>query len=180
MQLYLNPSVKDVQIAALTALAIGIHVLESVIPSPLPGIKPGFANIITLIAFASYGFEVAAWVAILRVLVGSLIIGTFFSPTFVLSLGGAIASILILWIISNVKRVELSLFSIAILMAIAHMFTQFVVVYWFFIPHSAMLNILPVILTAALIFGAINGVIATKVDDKLKLMKNELPVKVNE
>jgi len=168
MQLRLNPSVKDCQIAALTALAIGIHVLESVLPSPMPGIKPGFANIVTLIAFASYGFEVAAWVSLLRVLVGSLIIGTFLSPTFVLSFSGAVASILMLWVITKWQWLNLSLFGIALLMAMAHMLAQFVVVYWIFIPHSVMLNILPVMLLIAMIFGVLNGIIAQKVNEKLK------------
>ena len=168
MQLHLNPSVKDSQIAALAALAIGIHVLESVLPSPLPGIKPGFANIITLIAFAKYGLGAAAWVSVLRVLVGSLIIGTFLSPTFVLSLSGAVASIAVLWFVTVIKKIEISLFGIAILMAMAHMFTQFIVVYFLFIPHDALINILPIMLTAALVFGAFNGMIATKVYEKLK------------
>jgi len=170
MQLHLNPSVKDTQIAALAALAIGIHVLESVLPSPLPGIKPGFANIITLIAYATYGLEVAAWVSVFRVLVSSLIVGTFLSPTFVLSLSGALASILTLWLVmvlAKLKKIEISLFGLAILMAMAHMLAQFVVVYYFFIPHNAMINILPIMILAALIFGSLNGVIANKVYEKL-------------
>lgn len=168
MQLHLTPTLKDSQIAVLAALAIGIHVLESVLPSPIPGVKPGFANIITLIAFALYGLEVAAWVSILRVLVGSLIVGTFLSPTFVLSLSGALASLIVLWLLTRIKRVEWSLFSLAIMMAMAHMSAQFLVVYWVFIPHAAMIKLLPIMLTAALIFGALNGVIATKVNEKLK------------
>ena len=168
MQLRLSPSVKDSQIAALAALAIGIHVLESVLPSPLPGIKPGFANIITLIAFAKYGLEAAAWVSVLRVLVGSLIIGTFLSPTFILSLSGALASIAVLWLVTKLKKIEISLFGIAVLMAMAHMFAQFVVVYWLFIPHDALINILPIMLSAAVLFGVFNGMIATKVYEKLK------------
>ncbi|MGD9000355.1 MAG: Gx transporter family protein, partial [Granulosicoccaceae bacterium] len=40
-----NISDEDQRIARLAALAIVIHVAESALPSPLPGIKPGFANI---------------------------------------------------------------------------------------------------------------------------------------
>jgi len=172
MQLHLTPTRKDAQIAVLAALAIGIHVLESILPSPLPGIKPGFANIITLIAFAIYGIEVAVWVGILRVLVGSLIVGTFLSPTFVLSLSGALASLFILWFVMQLShkcpKVKISLFGIAILMAMAHMLAQFLMVYWLFIPHAALIKLLPIMLTAALIFGAFNGLVATKVYEKLK------------
>ncbi|HFE39241.1 MAG TPA: Gx transporter family protein [Gammaproteobacteria bacterium] len=167
MHLQLTPSAKDHQVAALAALAIGIHVLESVLPSPLPGVKPGFANIITLIAYACYGFEIAAWVSVLRVLVGSLIVGTFLSPTFVLSFSGAVASMLVLWLLTEVKLFKLSLFGIAILMAMAHMFAQLIMVYWLFIPHEAIFKLLPILLTASLVFGLLNGVIASKVYEKL-------------
>lgn len=168
MQLQIKPSVKDYQIAALAALAISIHVLESVLPSPLPGIKPGFANIITLVAFTCWGLEVAMWVAILRVLVGSLIVGTFLSPTFVLSFSGALASVFTLVLFTKYSRWNISVFGLALIMAMAHMLTQFFVVYWFFIPHVAMMNLLPILLTAALIFGVINGIIASKVKEKLQ------------
>lgn len=40
---------RDRAIAALAAIAIGIQILEAAIPSPVPGIKPGLANIVTLI-----------------------------------------------------------------------------------------------------------------------------------
>ena len=84
---------QDHRIAWLTALAITIHIAESALPSPLPGIKPGLANVVTIVALVQYGWGTAAWVALLRVLIGSLLIGTFLSPTFLLSLAGAVASI---------------------------------------------------------------------------------------
>ncbi|MDH3325298.1 MAG: Gx transporter family protein [Gammaproteobacteria bacterium] len=167
MLLKITPDREDVVIARFAALAIGIHVLESLLPSPVPGIKPGFANIITLLVFMAYGFSAASWVSILRVVVGSLIVGTFLSPTFVLSFSGAIVSLLMLYWCDRFNRLfavdKLSIFSLAILMSMAHMATQFLIVYVFFIPHKALLDILPVMMTAALVFGAINGVIARKV-----------------
>ena len=168
MQLHLKASVEDYQVAKLAALAIGIHVLESVIPSPLPGVKPGLANIVTLIVFALYGVRIATWVALLRVFVGSLIIGTFLSPTFVLSFSGAVAGIAVLGIYNRMQWQGLSLFGIAILMSLAHMTAQLFMVYWFFIPHHALFALSPVFMTAAVLFGAINGYIALQVTNRLE------------
>ena len=39
----------DHLIAGFAALAIAIHIIESAFPSPLPGVKPGLANVVTLI-----------------------------------------------------------------------------------------------------------------------------------
>ena len=61
----------------MAAFALGLSVLEAAIPSPLPGVKPGLANIITLIVLARYGWRAAAWVSILRVLAGGLVLGLF-------------------------------------------------------------------------------------------------------
>jgi heptaprenyl diphosphate synthase len=66
-------------------------VVEAAIPSPLPGVKPGLANIVTLVVLQRLGMRAAVWVSLLRVVAGSLILGTFLSPSFVLSLCGALA-----------------------------------------------------------------------------------------
>ena len=58
---------EDHRIARLTAAAIGLSLIDSAIPLPLPGVKPGLANIVTLIVLARYGWGTAAWVSGLRV-----------------------------------------------------------------------------------------------------------------
>ena len=116
---------EDYRIAWLTALAISIHILESAIPSPLPGIKPGLANVITIAVLMQFGWRIAAWVSLLRVLCGSLILGTFLSPTFVLSLGGAICSISILWLACRMPGRGFGPIGFGVLAALAHMTGQF-------------------------------------------------------
>ncbi|NNG13049.1 MAG: Gx transporter family protein, partial [Halobacteria archaeon] len=94
----IQTTAEDQRIAWLAALAITIHILESAFPSPLPGIKPGLANVITIVVLDQFGWRSAAWVSLLRVLCGSLLLGTFLTPTFLLSLSGAVCSIGILWL----------------------------------------------------------------------------------
>ena len=86
-------------IALLAALAITIHILESAFPRPLPGIKPGLANVITLVTFLLFDWKSALQVSLLRVVIGSLVLGTFLSPTFLLSLSGACMSLAALLLI---------------------------------------------------------------------------------
>ncbi|MGB0956764.1 MAG: Gx transporter family protein, partial [Panacagrimonas sp.] len=50
---------EDRLIAAFAALAIAIHVLEATFPSPVPGVKPGLANVVTLIVLLRYSFGMA-------------------------------------------------------------------------------------------------------------------------
>jgi len=94
--LHLDTTAEDHHIARMAAVALGLTVLENAIPSPLPGVKPGLANIVTLIVLARYGWRAAAWVSLLRVVAGSLLFGSFLAPGFFLSLAGAILSLLVL------------------------------------------------------------------------------------
>ena len=150
----------DHRIAWLTALAITIHIAESVLPSPLPGVKPGLANVVTVIVLIQYGWTTAAWVALLRVLIGSLLIGTFLSPTFALSLAGAVASLAVLRLASCLPGRVYGPVGYSLLAALAHMAGQFWTDYGLFIPHDALLPLFPLLMSAALVFGLVSGVVA--------------------
>ena len=150
---------EDHLIAWLAALAIAIHIIESVLPSPLPGVKPGLANVITIAVFILYGWRTAVWVSMLRVLVGSIIIGTFLSPTFMLSFSGAAASLIVLWFASRLPGDGLGPIGLCLLAAMAHMFGQFYIAYLLFIPHDGLFKLLPLLMTAAVVFGIISGMI---------------------
>lgn len=160
--LTIKTSAEDFHIAKLTALAIGLHMIEAVIPSPLPGVKPGIANIVTLFVLYEYGFATAAWVSLLRVFASSLLLGQFLSPTFVLSLSGAILSLLALFLAQYLPKKHFSVISLSIFAAFAHIAGQLLVVRFWLIPHTGIVYLIPIFSLAALVFGVMNGVITTK------------------
>lgn len=153
----------DRLIAGFAALAIAIHILEAAFPSPLPGVKPGLANVVTLVVFLRHGWRMACWVSVLRVLVGSLLIGTFLSPTFMLSATGALMALLALGAARVLSGNTVGPVGYSILAALAHMSGQVLVAWKVFIPHPAILGLAPILLTAALIFGTVSGIIAAAV-----------------
>ena len=158
----------DHRIAWLTALATTIHIIESALPSPLPGIKPGLANVVTLVVLMCFGWRIAAWVNLLRVIVSSLLIGTFLSPTFFLSLGGAISSTVIISLLAQLPGRGCSPIGYSVASAMGHMMTQFALAYHLFIPHSGLFYLLPLLMTAALVFGLLSGIITQIVIEQLK------------
>lgn len=151
---------EDHRVAALAALAIAIHVLESAVPTPVPGVKPGLANVVTVVTIVLYGWRAAAWVSLLRVVAGSLVIGTFLSPTFMLSLTGASFSLMTMGLGFFVARSSLSSLGYSVLGSMGHMLGQVCAAYLLFIPHPAVLQLLPVLLSFALLFGVVSGRIA--------------------
>jgi heptaprenyl diphosphate synthase len=162
---------EDHLVAWLAALAITIHIAESALPSPLPGVKPGLANVVTLVVLARYGFRVAVWVALLRVLVGSLLLGTLFSPTFFLSLSGALASLAVLGVAAGwsarLPAWGLGPVGYGVLAAMAHMAGQFLTAYVLFIPHPGLFTLLPVLMTLSVPLGLVSGMIALAVIKRL-------------
>ena len=155
----LQPDAQDHRIAQLAAYAILLHVLEAMIPSPLPGVKPGIANIVVLFVLYREGWLACAWVNMLRVLAGSLILGSFLSPTFMLSLSGASASLLVLAAAQYLPQKHFGPLSLSILAAMAHMAGQLLLVRYWLIPSAGIGYLLPILMAFALLFGVINGVI---------------------
>lgn len=165
----LQTSREDHRIAWLTALAITIHIAESALPSPLPGVKPGLANVITIVVLIRFGWQMAAWVNLLRVLVSSLLIGTFLSPTFILSLGGALASTAILILLTYLPGRGCSAIGYSVAASMSHVITQFSLAYWLFIQHPGLFYLLPALMIAAFVFGIVTGIIATAIIKHLNI-----------
>jgi len=149
----------DHRIARLAAFAIALHMVEAVIPSPLPGVKPGIANIVTLYVLMQYGFATAAWVSILRVFASSLLLGQFLSPAFALSLSGAVLSLAMLWLAMHLPKRYFGAVTLSILAAFAHIAGQLIMVRLWLIPNAGVAYLIPVFALAALFFGLINGLV---------------------
>jgi len=163
--LRLKATAEDHQIARMAAVALGLTILESAVPSPLPGVKPGLANIVTLIVMARYGWRMAAWVSLLRVMAGSLLFGNFLTPGFFLSFSGAVLSLIVLAFARHLPVRWFGAVSHSICAAFAHIAGQMLVVHLWLIPHAGIAYLIPVFATAALVFGTVNGLIAARFMD---------------
>jgi heptaprenyl diphosphate synthase len=161
----LHATSEDHHIARLAAVALGLSILETAIPSPLPGVKPGLANIIVLIVLTRYGWRAAAWVSLLRVVAGSLLMGSFLAPGFFLSLAGALCSLAALGASMHLPQRWFGPITHSVLAAFAHITGQMLVVYLWLIPHNGIAYLLPIFALAALVFGTVNGLVAARFMD---------------
>ena len=150
----------DQRVARYAAAAIALSIAEAAIPTPLPGVKPGLANIIVLIVLLRHGWRDAVWVSLLRVTAGSLVIGQFLAPGFFLALTGAIASLGALGLAVHLPRRWFGPVSLSIIAAFAHIGGQIALARLWLVPHDGVFFLVPMFATAALAFGIINGLIA--------------------
>ena len=139
-----------------------LTVAEAAIPLPLPGVKPGLANIVTLVVLARWGWREAVWVSLLRVLAGSLLLGQFLAPGFFLSLSGALASLVVLGLAMHLPARWFGPVSHSILAAFAHIGAQLVVARLWLVPHDGVFYLTPVFALAAVVFGLVNGLIGAR------------------
>ncbi|MHB1083771.1 MAG: Gx transporter family protein [Thiobacillus sp.] len=152
----------DRRIARLAALAIGLTLAEAALPSPIPGVKPGLANIVVLLVVLQYGWRAAAWVSGLRVLAGGILLGSLFAPGFWLSAAGAFVSLAVLALARHLPDRYFGPVSLSVLAAFGHIGGQLTLAGLWLLPSAALIKLLPVFAAAALVFGTINGVIVAR------------------
>ena len=153
---------EDHRIAWLATAAVALSLVDAAIPSPLPGLKPRLANLVTLVVLVRHGWGTAVWVSGLRVLAGSLLLGYFLAPGFFLSLTGTTLSLLTLGLARHLPVRWFGPVSLSILAAFAHIGGQLLLARIWLIPHDGVFLLTPVFALAALVFGTINGLIAAK------------------
>lgn len=168
----IRPSADDARIARFAAAAIVLAVAEAAIPLPLPGVKPGLANIVILIVLLQWGWRDAVWVALLRVFAGSLLLGQFFAPGFFLALAGSLASLATLGLAMHLPRHWFGPVSLSIFAAFAHIGGQLILARLWLVPHDGIFYLVPVFALAATAFGLVNGLVAGHFLRELKPVGN--------
>jgi heptaprenyl diphosphate synthase len=153
---------QDRRVAMYAAAAVGLTLAEAAFPSPIPGLKPGLANIVTLVVLVLFGWRMAAWVTLLRVVAGALLLGSFLTPGFVLSLAGALASLMLLTLCRGLYPRLLGAVGLSVLAAFAHVGAQLMVVDLWLMPGVTLLPLTPLFLAAAWVTGLVNGLVAAR------------------
>ena len=157
---------RELLIAYLAAAAVAAHILEAALPGPGPWFKAGLANIFTLVAFFELGWRAAVQVSLIRVLTGSLLLGTFLSPTFFLSLSGATGALLVLGA-ARLLPPGLGPVGVSVLASLAHMTAQVGAAWLLIISHNGLFVALPWFLAGSWVTGLLNGLLAFLILERL-------------
>lgn len=133
--------------AVLAALALALSYLESFFPPllPLPGVKLGLANIVTVYALYALGASSALAILVVRCLLGSLFAGN--ASALLFSLLGGLAAMLVMIALHALPR--LSVYGVSV--GAAAMLT---------LGSAAPLAYLPFLLVVSVFAGALTGFVA--------------------
>lgn len=139
----------------LVALSGILSALDTMIPKPLPMLKLGIANLVTLVLIFENRPVPAAIVAFFRTFVSAVMIGTLISYTFLLSFSGAMASVLFMWLFFLWLGKRISMIGLSVIGAFFNTVFQGLVVVLIFGWDGGILFLLSLFV----IFGTVNGVI---------------------
>jgi heptaprenyl diphosphate synthase len=145
----------------LIAMAIVISYFERMIPLdvfiPLPGIKLGLANIVTLFALFCLGIQSSFFITLVRCIVVSLLFGSLTSLIF--SLTGGMLALTVMILLRFGYPMFFSMIGISVGGAAAHNTGQ-ILAASLMLKSTAVFGYLPFLLLSSLITGVITGVAA--------------------
>jgi len=157
------------RIAVLSAYALVLHGFEALLPMPIPWLRLGLANIITLVALLLYGFRTAMLITLVRVTLASMITGTFLGPSFIMSLGGGVSSTAAIGLVYAVSGSLFGPVGLSLVGAFFHNVAQLLLAWLLFIQRiEAVLLISPVIMLIGTATGLVNGIIASLLIQRLR------------
>ena len=150
-------------LAVLITFAIVIHTVEAALPMPMPvpGVRLGLANIITLLTLILFGLRSGLLVAVLRTVLGSLFVGGLFGFGFWLSFTAGITSCLVMALLLIFKRRNLiSLISVSVIGAAVHNLTQLAVASLIIANISLLKGYYPFLILLSIPTGIFTGLAA--------------------
>jgi heptaprenyl diphosphate synthase len=151
--------------AVLTAVALSIFIVELQLPSlaPIPGVKLGLANIVTVYAMFTLGAADTLCILVARILLGSFFAGQIMALLY--SLAGGLLCYLVMLALRRILTVK-QIWVCGVLGAVAHNLGQIAVAI-LLTSTPALLYYLPVLMVSGILSGAFTGLCAQFVANRL-------------
>ncbi len=165
-------------LAFLTATACSIHIFESLIMRlmPLPFIRLGLSNVVVMyLLFEKKVFQ-AFLVAVIKSLVGGAVTFSLLSPSTLLSLGGGLSAVFVMWMALAV-RLGFTEYGVSVIGAVAHNLAQLILVQNVVLPGTRVFMLTPLLLFLGLLSGILTAWILVLIKSRFQRQINENKVK---
>lgn len=158
---------EELYIALFVMLSLYLSLSENIIPKPFPWMKIGLSNIATIVVLEKFGKKMALEVVGLRIIIQGVMLGTIFSPGFIISLVSGIISTGSMIVLYEFRE-KLSLISISMVSGFLHNLSQLIIVYYLMFRNidynnRAVLSFVAIFLFVGMASGGIIGVIVEKI-----------------
>lgn len=157
------------RMAILTAVALSIFIVELQLPTltPIPGVKLGLANIITVYAMFALGPMDTALILLTRILLGGIFAGQMMALFY--SLAGGLLCYLVMLVLRRLFT-QKQIWICSVFGAIAHNLGQITVAI-LITRTPALIYYLPVLMVSGIVAGVFTGLCAQFVVNKMPRLK---------
>lgn len=140
----------------LVALAFLLSYVEAMIPIPIPvpGVKLGLANLVTIVGLYTVGVKGTVVISISRIILAGLTFGNLFSMIY--SLFGGITSLILMIVIKKSKW--FSTVGVSVIGGIGHNIGQLTFAAYV-VETASVYYYLPALMTAGIVAGAVIGLV---------------------
>jgi len=157
------------RLAVLLAAALVLQALERLVPSPFPFMRIGLANIVTVFVVLTSGLADALVLTVLRVTIGSALLGAFLGPSFALGLPGGAAAAIGMALAARLARPPLGVVGVSLVGALCHNLAQLAVVAALYTGVAAATRLVPAAILVSAAAGLGTGVVASVAIDRIRL-----------
>lgn len=147
-------------VVMLALIAVGLGVIDGILPRPLPFLKTGLANVVTVMVAFRMGTARALSVNLLRVIAVALFLGSIATPSFLMSLAGGLSSAFFMGLLSRTARHFLSVTGISIAGSMASLSAQLAVAV-LIIRGIPVASIVVPLAAWGVLSGTVTGLLAT-------------------
>ena len=148
----------------MTALAMIFSYIESLVPIPIPvpGVKLGLANMVTVILMYIFSPAQAFLISMLRILLSGLLFGN--AMSLIYSYAGGVLSFVIMYLCFRTKKVKM--IPLSVFGAVSHNAGQLIAAA-ILVTNYNIVFYLPVLIIAGIITGLITGSVSAAVHSRL-------------
>lgn len=153
------------QYGMLISLAFIFSYLEAIIPIPIPvpGVKLGLANLVSIVGLYTVGISGTAVISLIRIVLVGLTFGNLFSMIYSLA-GGALS---LFFMVLCKKTKWFSQIGVSIIGGIGHNIGQLIIAA-IVVQTTGVFYYLPALLAAGVVMGAVIGLLGGMVTERIQ------------
>lgn len=165
---------REMYLTGFVLVALYLSLAENFIPKPFPWMKLGLSNIVVLIALEKFDNKFAFEVVILRIFIQALMLGSLFTPGFIISMSAGSLTTIFMIILYKFRK-YLSLIAISSLSAFLHNLLQLIVVYFLLFRNVSIYSkSIMIFVCVFLLIGVIAGMITGFIAEKLNIRRSSI------
>lgn len=162
-------------LSLLASLAAVLSIFESMIPIPvpIPGVKIGLANVISMIVLYRFGVKSTIWVILMRTFIAFLFSGSFFG--FCYSIIGSIFSLITMFLIRLIAP-NFRIWIVSVFGALSHVFGQ-ILFAMFLMQSKELIWYFPPLAAISIVSGTVTGMIVMIILQRSRIFFEKKPKK---